>query len=167
MRGRTFFVKSQFNAVCKYDPHFKFKFFFSVFFEPTDMRIANKPFKLSPEKYKAIKFISPNLYELRTIAEELGVPMEMIRDTNLEDSSVDDIISEVSNISKILNKSIDNIIVTLGNKGVVLTRKSSADSIFFVKDDCKTQTRFYKTENIEKLVNVSGAGDSFTSGKLV
>lgn len=130
------------------------------------MKIANKPFKLSQDKYEAIGFISPNLYELRTIAEELGVPKEFIKDSNLE--NLDDIISEVSSISKIINKSIDNIIVTLGNHGVVLTRKKSADSLFFGKDsiDCKSQSRFYKTENIKKLVNVSGAGDSFTSGGL-
>lgn len=131
------------------------------------MKIANKPFKLPQEKYEAIKFISPNLYELRTIAEELGVPKELIGDSKLEDSNVEDIILEVSNISKIINTSIDNIIVTLGHYGVVLTRKPSADSIFFGNKliGCKPEQRFYKTDNIKKLVNVSGAGDSFTSGK--
>lgn len=131
------------------------------------MKIANKPFKLSPEKYEAIKFISPNIYELRTIAEELEVPEDLIGDSKLEDSNVEDIISEVANISKVINSSIDNIIVTLGHYGVVLTRKASADSSFFGKESigCKPETRFYKTDNIEKLVNVSGAGDSFSSGK--
>ncbi|XP_031625901.1 pseudouridine-metabolizing bifunctional protein C1861.05 [Contarinia nasturtii] len=147
-----------------------------AFFEPTDMRLATKPFTLPKELIKQIKFTSPNIYELDAIAVHLGCETLLQNDDiNIEDLFQDNIMLEkVKKSSELLAEYIDNVIITLGPLGVLLTRKNTpADFKFFdtnlrynetqsAKSDL--QHRFYWAKQLSGIVNVSGAGDSFCVG---
>lgn len=69
-------------------------------------------------------------------------------------SNITDDLNEVLKLAIIVSKSIEFIIVTLGEKGV-LTVKNRSGSI---------RARFYPASVIRNVENVSGAGDCFTSG---
>lgn len=148
------------------------KILFLVFFEPTDMKIAEKPF--TTEKYQCIKFITPNLYELRSIAQVLGCSGQILEYNLDEYSDIEKrkiVIQEVVKLSQFVNNYVENVIVTLGSLGVIITNNCSPTSFF---DDTvnyqdktkqgKSQSRYYRARFIENVVNVSGAGDSFVSG---
>uniref|UniRef100_A0A8D8DXX4 Pseudouridine-5'-phosphate glycosidase n=1 Tax=Culex pipiens TaxID=7175 RepID=A0A8D8DXX4_CULPI len=143
-----------------------------VFFEPTDMRFAAKPFNASTLAAKAIRFISPNLYELREIARNRGYEGS-IATTQVEDIELTDLLREVRLLGGFVNRHVDNVIVTLGAYGVVVIRRTSEQVPFFSADTghykstdsgAGTQCRFYRGRALDRIVNVSGAGDSFTSG---
>lgn len=89
-----------------------------VFFEPTDMRIAEKPFLLPAKLIRQIKFASPNLYELRSIAKYLGYT-EASNKKSLDPAFIDEseqgILTEVMHLVSFLSDKIDNLVVTLGN----------------------------------------------------
>lgn len=61
---------------------------------------------------------------------------------------------------------IPNILVTLGDSGLIIARKNKAsDPLIGVPQSCeKIQIRHYPANKIENVVNVSGAGDCFASG---
>lgn len=148
---------------------------FTAFFEPTDMRIASKPFQLPRDLIHQIKFISPNIYELDSIAKYLGccsliennevIIDELFKDTNF--------IKSVINSSNCVAEYIDNVVITLGSNGILVSRRSSSTDLRFFntklqynKPSAKSdvQHRFYGTKKIMNIVNVSGAGDSFNVG---
>lgn len=62
-------------------------------------------------------------------------------------------------------KYIDNVIVTLGSKGILIARKALATDTFLHKNsNNEVHIRHYPTCEVTNLVNVSGAGDCFASG---
>lgn len=126
-----------------------------MFYEPTDVPVAAKPFKAT--SWKSLKFISPNFQELRAIAEQLGME---------KSGSTDDIVTEACNLGKFVSKYVDTIIITLGPLGLLMIRRANADDPLLKSPSKKTnvQVRHYETKPINKLVNVSGAGDCLTSG---
>ncbi|KAG5878902.1 hypothetical protein JTB14_023559 [Gonioctena quinquepunctata] len=128
------------------------------FFEPTDVAPSTKPFQTP--YWKAIKYITPNLSELKEIARCLNLAL---------DCSTSSEIRQAAELSiKLLNYGIDNIIVTLGAKGVLIIRKGLATDKFLMNEPTAGEhIRFYPTEAIQDLVNVSGAGDCFASGFAV
>lgn len=65
-------------------------------------------------------------------------------------------LNEVFKLAKIVSKVVCFIIVTLGDTGIVTIRNSRKDSSLVA--------RLYPVKAIEKVENVSGAGDCFTSG---
>lgn len=136
------------------------------------MRIALKPFNLHIDLIRQIKFISPNIHELNTILEYFG-SKPLLK----SDEDVDYVFKESNFIQKIkeasadVTKHIDNIIVTLGSNGVLMTRKFTTENFcFFNESDyiapgqTDLQHRYYNVEKMTNIVNVSGAGDSFNSG---
>lgn len=147
------------------------------------MLIAGKPYKdLSPELTSQIKFISPNLDEVLAIARVLCPGVELNVNSK---SPVEDILKAMTKIGRELLKSIDNVLVTLGEKGVLLLTNSDPKDAYFSRAEGQedafnyqslAQDRkiargfFYSMEDNggqlqpEDIVNVSGAGDSFTSG---
>lgn len=151
-------------------------FVFSAFYEPTDMHIATKPFNLPKDLVKQIKFISPNIHELNKIATHSGC------DSLLDDDEIDiekafgedpQFMKKIQKACKEVSKDIDNIIVTLGSVGVLVTRKNAMGcSRFFdekfqyinAPDEMHAQHRFYSAKKLTNIVNVSGAGDSFNVG---
>lgn len=146
-----------------------------AFYEPTDINFATKPFDLPDNLFHQIKFITPNIYELNEIGKKIG------RETLIENNEIgvdelftdSNFIKRLANISKHLTKYIDNIIVTLGSNGILITRKFTPNDMKFFNDNhqyienvngSEIQHRFYHVEKLTNIVNVSGAGDSFNVG---
>lgn len=150
-------------------------FLFPVFFEPTDMRRAHIPFELPRTLTQQIKFISPNIYELKAIAKALHCEQDFWSDSNFED--VDhrhQLLADLHRIGGFVGNHIENVIVTLGALGVLIVRRHGVQKCFYSGTAPATyvdsvtkanhQARFYAAQKIGKIVNVSGAGDSFNSG---
>lgn len=148
-----------------------------AFFEPTDMLIASKPFNLPTDLMKQIKFISPNIFEFNTIAAHFG------HEHLIENNGIDveqqfknnpQLLESIANISTDITKHIDNIIITLGSFGVLVTRTGSNDDLRFFTEkreyiaskpaEFNPVNRFYPTKKIANAINSSGAGDSFNVG---
>lgn len=149
------------------------EFLISAFFEPTDMRIALKPFDLPSDLIQQIKFISPNIHELSAIGAHFGCKSVIKTDEDVENAFKDPLfIQEVKQASAEIAKHIDNILVTMGSNGILMTRKFTPDSFcyFTAQTDyiglhtIDIKHRHYNVEKIENIVNVSGAGDSFNCG---
>lgn len=154
----------------------------TVFYEPTDMLIAGKPFELNPEQYRQIKFMTPNVHELRKIAQTLKPSLSIastVAATHDDDSNIvnEKFLNEVAELCDKLHD-IENIIVTAGCHGIFIQRFFNSESTFFTNDfkyiDCeesggggvrKKSLRHYPSMTIERDVkSSSGAGDSFCAG---
>uniref|UniRef100_A0A6P4FEC7 Pseudouridine-metabolizing bifunctional protein C1861.05 n=1 Tax=Drosophila rhopaloa TaxID=1041015 RepID=A0A6P4FEC7_DRORH len=138
-----------------------------VFFEPTDMFIAGKPFKLLPELTKNIRMIKPNLEELKTITEAItGQPVNWSLNTKLPQA---DLLQQAKSMIKKIDCHFNCIIATLGDHGVLLSYRQDADNDSRLLLDVSKSTpphctRFYAAPMVHNIVNVSGAGDSFCAG---
>ncbi|EDV30768.2 uncharacterized protein Dana_GF15023 [Drosophila ananassae] len=138
-----------------------------VFFEPTDMSIAGKPFKLAPELTKNIRLIKPNIHELKTIAEVItGETIKGKLDSKL---SREQLLQQAKSLIKMIDRHFNCIIATLGNHGVLLSYRQDANSDAHLLLDVESSgsphcTRFYAAPKVKNIVNVSGAGDSFCAG---
>lgn len=146
------------------------------------MLIAHKPFKLDPIQYRQIKFMSPNIYELRKIAETLKPSLSS--SSSNDDLKIDNemAFTEIARLCDNLHDAIDiYTIVTVGNFGVVIQGRSrDSKSTFFTRDfqyiTCgggnnknkhgDKMLRHYPTMIILKddMVSSTGAGDAFNSG---
>jgi pseudouridylate synthase / pseudouridine kinase len=124
-------------------------FLLSVFFEPTDLKFAGKPFQFPEQLYSAIHYVSPNIYELRTIVSQMGLSYN---EQNPSTMTKDVLLSHSKELSEIVCSKIRKCIVTLGDSGALISTKSAH--------------HYYAVKPITKLVNVSGAGDSFVSGYI-
>lgn len=94
------------------------------------MSVCAKPFQ-TPH-WQTIKFITPNFNELKQIASVLDVFI---------DPDVTDVMEQAGNIAKQLLKHLDNIIVTLGPKGIVIGRRGLATDPF-LRDGHTSQVIF-------------------------
>uniref|UniRef100_A0A1I8NUG8 Carbohydrate kinase PfkB domain-containing protein n=1 Tax=Stomoxys calcitrans TaxID=35570 RepID=A0A1I8NUG8_STOCA len=145
-----------------------------VFFEPTDMLIAGKPFQLSPEISQQIRFISPNVYELKAIVEKLTDQTISWDPNNSMGGGQTRLINDCKDLLKLIEKNFDCIVVTLGAHGVLVNMRGSsfAHRFFNTKSHSYTappskiefRRRFYKAPTVSNISNVSGAGDSFSGG---
>uniref|UniRef100_A0AAG5CR11 Carbohydrate kinase PfkB domain-containing protein n=1 Tax=Anopheles atroparvus TaxID=41427 RepID=A0AAG5CR11_ANOAO len=149
-----------------------------VFFEPTDMRIADRPYSGSPQlaalARQTVKFTSPNLYELRQLARALQYPGPIGTTTLEAYSTVHDLLADLKPLGAYVNRTIENVLVTLGQYGVAVFRRCPETVPFFDTDGQYLRqpagtscARFYAGRKQTQIVNVSGAGDSFTSGFIV
>lgn len=127
----------------------------SVFFEPTDPSIASKPFKLN--QWEVIKYVTPNLTELKIIADHFDIHVT---------PTISDPVEQAADLSTRLHRHIPNIIVTLGELGLVIARKYTAsDALILRNETCdNVQIRHYPVKKLTNIANVSGAGDCFASG---
>uniref|UniRef100_A0A182JPE7 Carbohydrate kinase PfkB domain-containing protein n=1 Tax=Anopheles christyi TaxID=43041 RepID=A0A182JPE7_9DIPT len=145
------------------------------------MRIAARPFaarnaKLAALAQRAIKFISPNIHELAQIAQALQYPGPIPCRTMDEYTTLSELLADVKPLGLFVNETIDHVLVTLGHHGVAVFRRTLPSVPFFStpqhhyqpvpKGDCPGG-RFYPARQLPQIVNVSGAGDSFTSGFIV
>lgn len=143
-----------------------------VFFEPTDMLIAGKPFQLNSVLTQQIRIITPNIYELKTIAETItGKNIEW--NPNAAFSQLNVLLKDCQELLLKIEDQFDCIVVTLGVYGVLINlRGNSFEQCLF---DDKTGNyvnyktnqfikRLYHAPAVENIVNVSGAGDSLSSG---
>lgn len=138
-----------------------------VFFEPTDMFIAGKPFKLEADLTHPIRLIKPNLHELKTIVEAItGSPVKLEVDIHKER---DALLSQAKTLVEQIEAHFNCIIATLGGMGVLVSFRSDAinDSsklLSLSSANCGHITCFYAMPKVQDIVNVSGAGDSFCAG---
>ncbi|KAH8237881.1 hypothetical protein KR032_005417 [Drosophila birchii] len=138
-----------------------------VFFEPTDMFIAGKPFKLLPELTKSIRLIKPNLQELKTITEAItGQPVALELSTKLPQEKL---LQQAKYMINQIDSHFNCIIATLGDHGVLLSYRTDAEEnatrlLDVSKSAVPHRIRFYAAPLVPNIVNVSGAGDSFCAG---
>ncbi|XP_062124734.1 uncharacterized protein LOC133837841 [Drosophila sulfurigaster albostrigata] len=137
-----------------------------VFFEPTDMFIAGKPFKLPAELTQHIRLLKPNLHELKTIVEAItGQPVKHQPDTKQEQS---ELLKQTKELLRQIDTHFNCIIATLGNHGVLLSIRSDAEAdpskLLSLSPSGEHTTLFYAPPKLQHIVNVSGAGDSFCAG---
>ncbi|KAH8393859.1 hypothetical protein KR215_003821 [Drosophila sulfurigaster] len=142
------------------------KFQVPVFFEPTDMFIAGKPFKLPAELTQHIRLLKPNLHELKTIVEAItGQPVKHQPDTKQEQS---ELLKQTKELLRQIDTHFNCIIATLGNHGVLLSIRSDAEAdpskLLSLSPSGEHTTLFYAPPKLQHIVNVSGAGDSFCAG---
>lgn len=130
--------------------------FFSVFYEPTDPTVAQKPFETT--SWTSIKYITPNLTELKIMADFFEI----------EPPKPTDRLEQAAYLARHLQEFIPNILVTMGELGLVIARKSKAtDPMLGAPETCShVQIRHYPGRKLENIVNVSGAGDCFASGLI-
>ncbi|XP_044751750.1 pseudouridine-metabolizing bifunctional protein C1861.05 [Coccinella septempunctata] len=130
-----------------------------VFFEPTDVIVAAKPFET--DFWKAVKIITPNINELYFIGSYLKIlPSE--RECGSES------IEDIARLAKKVASFVENVIVTLGTNGVLIARKASACDTFLTKpQNGNIEIRHYPAEIVKNVVNVSGAGDCLASGLIL
>lgn len=175
--------------------NFLFLFLFTVFFEPTDLVFAGKPFNLPKQLIKQIKFISPNIKEFLTITKALNFNSLINNNKIIDDKLIINAIKSYHNNNnnefmeirkdlklalEYVNSLIDNIILTLGPIGVLIVRNNSNTELLYhspkyyeqqfnvstIKETFTptTKIRYYPTNEIQNIVNVTGAGDNFTCG---
>lgn len=142
------------------------RFQLPVFFEPTDMFIAGKPFKLGSELTQHIRLLKPNLHELKTIAATItGKPVDLQLDSKMERSLL---LKQTKQLLNQIDSHFNCIIATLGNHGVLLSFRSDAENepgkLLSLSPACEHTTLFYSPPKLQNIVNVSGAGDSFCAG---
>ncbi|SPP79732.1 pseudouridine-metabolizing bifunctional protein C1861.05 [Drosophila guanche] len=144
------------------------KYQLPVFFEPTDMFIAGKPFHLSADLTQHIRLIKPNLHELKTIVEAItGQTVDWQPDTKVDRVQL---LQQTKQLLQKIESRFNCIIATLGDHGVLLSFRSDAATNASCLLDATTSqvpphiTRFYAAPIVPHIVNVSGAGDSFCAG---
>ncbi|KAH8409518.1 hypothetical protein KR222_007702 [Zaprionus bogoriensis] len=143
------------------------RFHVPVFFEPTDMFIAGKPFRLPTQLTRSIRLIKPNLHELKTIVETItGQPVAWQVDTHMEHA---ELLAQTQTLLQQIEQRFNCIIATLGGSGVLLSVRSDALSdasrlLTLEPASCGHTTRYFAVPKLERIVNVSGAGDSFCAG---
>lgn len=127
--------------------------------------------------YQQIKFISPNLYELRKIADTIGVSPDTTSDLKVENVKTADekekVFREIAELCSKLQEHIDNIFVTAGVFGVFIQRSRDSESAFFTQDLAYIEGkkgvktfRHYPGKLVDNVVNASGAGDAFCAGLI-
>ncbi|XP_026324296.1 uncharacterized protein LOC113233391 [Hyposmocoma kahamanoa] len=112
-----------------------------VFFEPTDRRKATKPLHTK----KHITLATPNVAELHAMANFVKPDFKLAQTTE---------INGIIELCKIVSDVVNILVVTLGPKGVITSRRTAKGDL---------EMRLYPAKEINNIVNVSGAGDCFAS----
>ncbi|XP_055387947.1 uncharacterized protein LOC129616352 [Condylostylus longicornis] len=141
-----------------------------VFYEPSDMRIADKPFTLGSIFTDQIKFISPNIFELQAISKSIkGESMDFLNTKILENK--EETMQVAKKLLNDVNGNFDCVILTLGSFGVIVSGPLDIQHTFFDNDliykgkpDTLIKNFYFEAPKIHNIINVSGAGDSFCSG---
>ncbi|XP_025422378.1 uncharacterized protein LOC112692064 isoform X3 [Sipha flava] len=128
-----------------------------VYFETTDISVAAKPFRT--DMWKGLSFISPNFEELQQISNAIPardrVNYAIKVSINGDDGEFDDARDRIMNSSKdVVCKLISHIpviMVTLGDKGLLLASRQSDDTVSLV--------HYPAHKILETPVSASGAGD--------
>lgn len=110
--------------------------------------------------WTAIKYITPNLNELKIIASVFNITLPPKITGN---------INQAAYLARLVQKHIPVIMVTLGAHGLVLARKSKATQPLLElgkEESGDVEVRHYPVIEEKNVVNVSGAGDCFASGLI-
>lgn len=84
-----------------------------MFFEPTDILLAAVPFQISSSAKPPISFISPNVAEFWEIVQQVLPEASLKKNDSLEN------IADAA--CQLVEQSVDNVIVTLGPEGVLVS----------------------------------------------
>lgn len=145
-------------------------FFFTVFYEPTDVIISRKPFQT--KYWSAIKYITPNLTELKYIASLFDISFEEKPNEKMN-------LDECAFLAREVAEHVDTVILTLGAKGLMIARRYGPSDKLYYNEETKAnnpttsklkrpiQVRHYEAPLVDNIVNVSGAGDCLASGVIV
>ncbi len=131
-----------------------------VFFEPTD---KNKGLQILKSPYiGALTYASPNLAELRSLA---GSTETEERD---EAKNLNELLQECIHLSREVLDTIPFLVVTLGERGVLVVRRGLDSDPLPLKNASnlrKEETysaKHYPVSPFENVISVVGAGDCFT-----
>ncbi|XP_076307874.1 uncharacterized protein LOC143223603 isoform X2 [Tachypleus tridentatus] len=137
-----------------------------AWFEPTDIHTAGKPFLLPNDMWKVLTYASPNINELRVMHRALSD--RIINETNSTD--YDTMFKECVQLSLPFLEHMHTLVVTLGNKGMLLVTTLEDGNNFPVRQHPSVIKKgnvraiFYPPIVPEKVVSVVGAGDCLASG---
>ncbi|XP_078112235.1 uncharacterized protein LOC144521555 [Sander vitreus] len=137
----------------------------NVWYEPTDSEKACKPF-LS-DAWKSLSYSSPNLAELCTMNQTLGIPTPEVLPCSLEE-----VLSVAVALSRPLLEHLHCLVVTLGANGVLVCGEHDAGSVNLQPRKQKRRRQLCAvhypalTVTAEETVNVSGAGDSLAGALM-
>ncbi|KAM4618493.1 uncharacterized protein ACJ7VT_007871 [Polymixia lowei] len=137
----------------------------NVWYEPTDLTKACKPF-LS-DSWKSLSYSSPNLVELCMMNKSLGFPTPEVLP-----SSLDEVLNCALALSRPLLEHLHCVLVTLGDNGVLVCGENDAESVNLQPRKQKRRRRLCALHypalavTTEEIVNVSGAGDSLAGGMM-
>ncbi|XP_031139138.1 pseudouridine-metabolizing bifunctional protein C1861.05 [Sander lucioperca] len=137
----------------------------NVWYEPTDSEKACKPF-LS-DAWKSLSYSSPNLAELCTMNQTLGIPTPEVLPSSLEE-----VLSVAVALSRPLLEHLHCLVVTLGANGVLVCGEHDAGSVNLQPRKQKRRRQLCAvhypalTVTAEETMNVSGAGDSLAGALM-
>ena len=131
-----------------------------VFFEPTDKNKGSAVLK-SPH-IGALTYASPNLAELRMFA---GSNEDEEKDA---EKNLNDLLRECLQLSLAVLDTIPFLIVTLGDRGVLVVRRGHDTDPLPLKNasnlrkESAVSAKHYPVNPFENVISVVGAGDCFT-----
>ncbi|VDI34759.1 pseudouridylate synthase / pseudouridine kinase [Mytilus galloprovincialis] len=137
-----------------------------VWYEPTDVNKAHKPFLTSAGQ--RLTYISPNLNELRVIYRHLTNTLDsQIGHKDADVVTLEGIIDEAIWLSKVIIEEVPVVLVTLGRHGVMLCQRSQHQKFpvkgYRLEHSDKMTADIFPAFNAgyppENIVSVSGAGD--------
>ncbi|XP_071350447.1 uncharacterized protein [Trachinotus anak] len=152
---------STINYVCRVAK----KYNINVWYEPTDIEKAHKPF-LS-DAWKSLSYSSPNLAELCTMNKTLGLPTPEVLPNSLEE-----VLNVAVALSRPLLEHLHCLVVTLGANGVLVCGEHDAGSVNLQPRKQKRKRQLCAvhypplTVTAEEIINVSGAGDSLAGALM-
>eukprot|EP00105_Crassostrea_gigas_P002134 XP_011414561.1 PREDICTED: pseudouridine-metabolizing bifunctional protein C1861.05 [Crassostrea gigas] len=141
-----------------------------VFFEPTDMYKANKPFQVNVGKFVTIT--TPNLNELRSMYKFLTGNLDSEHHGSFDDLPLNSLLMECILMCKVVTLHIPTVLVTLGKHGLALCQRHLAGTPnrgIPIKDGSYLTVDLYpvpKSKEPAKIISVSGAGDCLASAVI-
>uniref|UniRef100_A0A4W3JZI2 Zgc:136858 n=1 Tax=Callorhinchus milii TaxID=7868 RepID=A0A4W3JZI2_CALMI len=133
-----------------------------VWYEPTDFNKASKPFV--SDSWRALMYTSPNLGELRSMNEALGLPVPAELPSEMED-----VIDVAMSMSRPLLKHLQCVLVSLGCQGVLLCGRGEAGTLSLQPRKDHQVCALHQPSisvDAEEIMNVSGAGDSLAAAVI-
>lgn len=145
------------------------------------MRRAHIPYSLPRNLTQQIKFASPNIHELRAIATALDFPVDqqplwnddLLLDPTANAADQSTLFQSIKHAAAFVSEHIEHVVVTLGPLGVLIASRGGSNQPrpfftnggdYIAASGSGCSARFYAGRTFNRIVNVSGAGDSFTSG---
>ncbi|BES95395.1 hydrolase activity, acting on glycosyl bonds [Nesidiocoris tenuis] len=135
-----------------------------VWFEPTDILKASKPF--GTDLWKCITCTSPNMNELKAMAGAAGLPFD--EQFNFEDDTA--LIKQLVYLSQPLCEHIPLLMITMGKGGLlIISRESDGPMMNVITSQGralqgKLNVRYYPAIPAKNIINSIGAGDSTVAG---
>ncbi|XP_037799918.1 uncharacterized protein LOC119594918 [Penaeus monodon] len=141
-----------------------------VWYEPTDIQKASKPWKTG--RGDKVTFSSPNLNELQSICRHLSLGELPPHDHVTDGEDLTDLLRAIVHTAAPLLDTMSALMVTLGPQGFMILRKASPeksnDSVFLLppaphSSDGVIGLHFPGLKD-PKIISVSGAGDCLAAG---